>query len=39
MLGTLARFTRQVRRPALAAVAISALVLPALPAPALRARA
>jgi serine protease Do len=28
MLGTLARFTRQVRRPALAAVAISALVLP-----------
>ena len=30
MLGTLARFTRQVRRPALAAVAISALVLPTL---------
>jgi serine protease Do len=34
MLGTLARFTRQVRRPALAAVAISALVLPSLSAPA-----
>jgi serine protease Do len=33
MLGTLARFTRQVRRPALAAVAISALVLPSLSVP------
>src|SRR5437762_12403925 len=33
MLGTLARFTRQVRRPALAAVAISAMVLPALTTP------
>src|SRR5947209_19416995 len=33
MLGTLARFTRQVHRPALAAIAISALVLPALPTP------
>ena len=33
MLGTLARFTRQVRRPALAAVAISALVLPSLTVP------
>jgi len=30
MLGTLARFTRQARRPALAVVAISAMVLPAL---------
>jgi serine protease Do len=35
MLGTLARLTRQVRRPALAVVAISALVLPALPTPSL----
>src|SRR5438034_2858230 len=33
MLGTLARFTRQARRPALAAVAISAMVLPALTTP------
>ena len=33
MLGTLVRFTRQIRRPALAAVAISALVLPSLTAP------
>ncbi len=33
MLGTLARFTRQVRRPPLAAVAISALVLPSLAVP------
>jgi serine protease Do len=35
MLGTFARFTRQVRRPALAAVAISILVMPMLAAPAL----
>ena len=33
MLGTFARYTQQVRRPALAAVAISALVLPALSVP------
>ncbi len=33
MLGTFARFTRQVRRPALAAVAISTLVLPAFTTP------
>ena len=33
MLGTLAQLTRQVRRPALAAVAISALVIPVLPTP------
>ncbi len=33
MLGTLARFTRQVHRPALAALAISVLVLPTLSAP------
>src|SRR5438093_1401535 len=32
---TLARFTRQVRKPALAAVAFSALVLPALTSPSL----
>jgi serine protease Do len=34
MHGTLARFTRQVRRPALAVLAIAVLALPALPAPA-----
>ena len=34
MLGTLVRYTRQVRRPALAAVALSALMLPPLTAPA-----
>src|SRR5215813_11372993 len=34
MLGTLVRYTRQVRRPALAALALSALVLPPLTAPA-----
>jgi serine protease Do len=34
MLGILARFSRHVHRPALAALAISALVLPALSAPA-----
>jgi serine protease Do len=33
MLGTLVRFTRQVRRPALAIIAATALVLPALPTP------
>jgi serine protease Do len=33
MLGTLVRYTRQVRRPALAAVAVSALMLPALATP------
>src|SRR6476661_4123213 len=33
MLGTLARFNRQVRRPALAAVAVSALLFPALTTP------
>ena len=35
MLGILARLTRPARRPALAAVAISAMVLPALTAPSL----
>src|SRR5262245_53112822 len=34
MLGTLVRYTRQVRRPALAAIAVSALMLPTLTAPA-----
>jgi serine protease Do len=34
MLGTLVRYTRQVRRPALAAIAASALMLPTLTAPA-----
>src|SRR5262249_870439 len=34
MLGTLVRYTRQVRRPALAAIAVSALMLPTLIAPA-----
>src|SRR5947209_8793918 len=34
MLGTLVRYTRQVRRPALAALALSALMLPPLTAPA-----
>jgi serine protease Do len=34
MLGTLVRYTRQVRRPALAAIALSALVLPPLTSPA-----
>ena len=34
MLGTLVRYTRQVRRPALAAIAMSALMLPTLTAPA-----
>src|SRR5215471_17606474 len=34
MLGTLVRFTRQVRRPALAAIAVSALMLPTFTAPA-----
>jgi serine protease Do len=34
MLGTLVRYTRQVRRPALAAVAVSVLMLPTLTAPA-----
>src|SRR5215468_7982990 len=34
MLGTLARYSRQVRRPALAALALSALTLPALTVPA-----
>src|SRR5215510_10562528 len=34
MLGTLVRYTRQVRRPALAALALSALTLPALTVPA-----
>src|SRR5215467_3352909 len=34
MLGTLVRYTRQVRRPALAAIAVSALMLPAFTAPA-----
>src|SRR5215470_60182 len=33
MLGTLARFTRQIRRPALAAIAISGLALPAMTTP------
>ncbi|MEA2937746.1 MAG: serine protease Do, partial [Alphaproteobacteria bacterium] len=33
MLGTLARFTRQVRRPVMAAVAVSALVSPMLASP------
>src|SRR5437763_8085000 len=33
MLGTLVRFTRQVRRPAMAIIAVTALVLPALPTP------
>src|ERR1700716_1817956 len=33
MLGTLDRFTRQVRRPAMAIITITALVLPALPTP------
>jgi serine protease Do len=35
MLGTLARYTRQVRAPALAALAFSALALPALTSPSL----
>ena len=35
MLGTLARFNRQVRRPALAAIAVSALIMPALTVPSL----
>src|SRR5215468_7779684 len=34
MLGTLVRYTRQVRRPALAAIALSVLILPPLSAPA-----
>jgi serine protease Do len=34
MLGTLVRYTRQVRRPALAAIAMSALMFPTLTAPA-----
>src|SRR5262252_8862877 len=34
MLGTLVRYTRQVRRPALAAIAVSALMFPTLTAPA-----
>src|SRR4029453_2885302 len=34
MLGTLVRYTRQVRRPALAAIALSTLILPPLTAPA-----
>src|SRR5215470_1675367 len=34
MLGTLVRYTRQVSRPALAAIALSALILPPLTAPA-----
>ena len=34
MLGTLVRYTRQVRRPALAALAVSALMFPTLTAPA-----
>src|SRR5215468_4335401 len=34
MLGTLVRYTRQVRRPALAAIALSVLILPQLSAPA-----
>src|SRR5207302_1261824 len=34
MIGTLLRFTRQVRRPALAALVTSAMVLPALENPA-----
>ena len=34
MLGTLVRYTRQVRGPALAAIAVSALMLPTLTAPA-----
>jgi serine protease Do len=34
MLGTLVRYTRQVRRPALAAIAVSTLMLPTLTAPA-----
>src|SRR5437016_3023430 len=34
MLGTLVRYTRQVGRPALAAIAVSALMLPTLTAPA-----
>ena len=33
MLGTLVRFTRQVRRPAMAIITVTALVLPALPTP------
>jgi len=33
MLGTLVRYTRQVRRPALAALTVSALILPALATP------
>jgi serine protease Do len=33
MLGTLVRFTRQVRRPAMAVIAVTALVMPALPTP------
>src|SRR5215510_14834748 len=34
MLGTLVRYTRQVRRPALAALAVSALMLPTISQPA-----
>src|ERR1700751_4545522 len=33
MLGPLVRYSRQVRRPALAAIAVSALILPALATP------